>query len=191
MILRIDHVSLAVKDYDKANEFFDKLFGAIPGASASMDGANYRWQILSVGDLSRLELISPTDKGSFLDGFLKNRDGGVHHITFQTSDIKKVKKHLEDNDIPYFGYNEYPGGVWNELFIHPKHAFGVLIQIAEFKASEWLNPSVAVAGDKKWKITPTSAGADLSIAHPGGGTVDFSLDKDELQSLIKDLSGAL
>lgn len=34
MILRIDHVALAVKDYEKALAFFTKLLGAVPGAYA-------------------------------------------------------------------------------------------------------------------------------------------------------------
>ena len=110
------------------------------------------WQIFSLGDLSRLEIISPTGAGSFLDGFLKEREGGVHHITLQTPDIRQAMAHLEQQGIAFFGYNEYPGGVWKEIFIHPRHAFGVLIQIAEFKAAEWLSESVnlpprrAVAG---------------------------------------------
>ncbi|MBW2196957.1 MAG: hypothetical protein JRF58_03670 [Deltaproteobacteria bacterium] len=44
---------------------------------------------------------------------------------------------LEDHNIPYFGYNEY-ADFWKEIFIHPKDAFGVLIQIAEFDPDDWL-----------------------------------------------------
>ncbi len=191
MILRIDHVSLAVRDYPKARAFFDTLFGAVPGASATVDSTRYHWQIMSVGDLSRLELLTPTGEGSFLDGFLKKKEGGVHHITFQTSDIKETRRRLDEMGVPYFGYNEYPGGVWNELFIHPKDAFGVLIQIAEFTAQDWLNSSLSLEDGKKYTVTATDTGADLTFAHPGGGTVTLPLDKSELESLVKDLSKAI
>ena len=191
MILRIDHVSLAVRDYPKARAFFDTLFGAVPGASATVDSTRYHWQIMSVGDLSRLELLTPTGHGSFLDGFLRNKEGGVHHITFQTSDIKETRRQLDEMGVPYFGYNEYPGGVWNELFIHPKDAFGVLIQIAEFTAQDWLNSSLSLEDGKKYTVTATDTGADLTFAHPGGGTVTLPLDKSELESLVKDLSKAI
>lgn len=191
MILRIDHVSLAVRDYPKARAFFDTLFGAVPGASATVEATRYHWQIMSVGDLSRLELLTPTGEGSFLDGFLKNKEGGVHHITFQTRDIVETRQKLDEMGIPYFGYHEYPGGVWNELFIHPRDAFGVLIQIAEFKAEEWLNPSLALTDGKRWTVTATETGVDLVVAHPGGGTVTVALDKGEIDALVKDLSRAI
>jgi len=37
MISRIDHVSIAVKDYEKAVHFFKDILGAIPGAAAGDD----------------------------------------------------------------------------------------------------------------------------------------------------------
>ena len=77
------------------------------------------WQIFSLGDLSRLEIISPTGEGSFLDGFLKDKEGGVHHITLQTPDLREAMANLDKQGIPFFGYNEYPGGVWKGIFIHP------------------------------------------------------------------------
>jgi hypothetical protein len=55
------------------------------GAGAADEEMKYHWQIYSLGDMSRLELLHPTGPGSFLDGFLKEREGGVHHITLQTN----------------------------------------------------------------------------------------------------------
>ncbi len=188
MIQRIDHVSIAVRDYDKALAFFTRILGAIPGSSAQDDHMRYVWQINSLGDLSRLELISPTGAGSFLDGFLKNRAGGVHHITLQTPDIHHARKVLEENGIPYFGYNEYPGGVWKEIFIHPTHAFGVLIQIAEFTADDWLSDSVRMPAGKKFQVEKTGAGCKLTLAHPGGGTMTCDLSPQETTELIESLT---
>jgi len=187
MIQRIDHVSIAVRDYDKALDFFTCILGAIPGSCARDDHMRYVWQINSLGDLSRLELISPTGTGSFLDGFLKDREGGVHHITLQTPDIQHARKVLEETGIPYFGYNEYPGGVWKELFIHPRHAFGVLIQIAEFTADDWLAQSVRMPAGRKFAVEKTASGCTLTLAHPGGGTMTCELSKDEASSLIETL----
>ena len=65
MISRIDHVSIAVNDYEKALHFFQNIFGAIPGAGDTNRQMKYHWQILSLGDLSRLELIHPTEKETF------------------------------------------------------------------------------------------------------------------------------
>ncbi|MFC1812257.1 VOC family protein, partial [Thermodesulfobacteriota bacterium] len=129
MISRIDHIAIAVKDYKKALYFFQEMLGAIPGISGKDHALKYVWQSFSMGDLSGLELLKSTEEGSFLDNFFKKRKfGGVHHITLQTPDIHEAKKKLDDNQIPYFGFN-VKNNFWKELFIHPDDAFGVLIQI--------------------------------------------------------------
>ena len=91
MILRIDHVSLAVKDYEGAVEFFTKILGAVSQYSGTDDNLKYYWETFSLGDLSRFELIKPTGKGSFLENFLKNKMGGIHHLVLQTPDIEMTK----------------------------------------------------------------------------------------------------
>lgn len=187
-ISRIDHVSIAVRDYEKAEKFFRTVLGAIPGASAVDPKAKYLWQIFSLGDLTRLELLKATGQGSFLDGFLSERQGGVHHITLQTPDIAEARKYLEENGIPYFGYHEYQESYWKEIFIHPRDAFGVLIQIAEFNADDWLNDSVRFSEKgKRWQIEKDASGIRLNFSHPGGGHVTMQLTREEADQLIEDL----
>lgn len=191
MISRIDHVSIAVPDQKKAEQFFRDILGAVPGVGAPDEGAKFFWQIFSLGDLSRLEIVSPTGQGSFLDGFIKSRQAGVHHITLQTPDLGQAISHLEAHGIPFFGHNEYPGGVWKEIFIHPRHAFGVLIQIAEFKPEEWLSEKVRLPAGIKWQLEKTATGANLVFAHPGGGKAILCLDRKQMEDLRQELSGCL
>lgn len=190
MISRIDHVSIAVRDQERAEHFFREILGAVAGAGAADPKTKFFWQIFSLGDLSRLEIISPTGKGSFLDGFLKDKEGGVHHITLQTPDLRKAMTHLEEQGIPFFGYNEYPGGIWKEIFIHPRHAFGVLIQIAEFKADDWLSEKVKLPAETQWQVEKTGTGATLIFAHPGGGKFFLDLDREGLKKLAAALEEA-
>jgi len=190
MILRIDHVAIAVKDYEKAFNFFTRLLGAVPGTYAKEAPMKYLWQNMALGDLSRLEILTPTGQGSFLDNFLKDKDGGVHHMNLQTSDIYKTKQMLEDNDIPYFGFNDY-GPFWKELFIHPRDAFGVLIQIAEFEADDWISPEVKMPYGRRWNVNKQATGCSLVFAHPGGGKVTMDLDRQEVGNLIQDLQEVL
>jgi len=190
MILRIDHVSLAVRDYDAAADFFKRLLGAVPGAGEADPRLKYFWRVFSLGDLSRLELIAPTGEGSFLEGFLRNRAGGVHHVTLQTADIQAACRHLDECAIPYFGYHEYKinGEDWKEIFIHPKHAFGVLIQIAEFEAPAFLADSENLPADRNWEVAGEPGGCRLRVAHPGGGTAELALTRDEARALAAELA---
>ncbi|HPJ96586.1 MAG TPA: VOC family protein [Syntrophales bacterium] len=187
LISRIDHVSIAVRDYTKAEHFFQTILGAIPGASAQDPLMKYFWQIFSLGDLSRIEILNPTSRGSFLDNFLSDREGGVHHITLQTRNIEETKTLLEHHRIPYFGYNEYTGVLWKELFIHPRNAFGVLIQIAEFHPNDWLHEDLRPPADQSWAIKKTDQGIHINLAHPGGGKTSFDLSREDARKLIADL----
>lgn len=190
MITRIDHVSLAVKDYEGAVKFFTKILGAVSQYNGTDNNLKYYWETFSLGDLSRFEILKPTGKGSFLENFLKNKEGGIHHIVLQTSDIEITREVLEKNEIPYFGFQNY-GDRWKELFIHPKDAFGVLLQIAEFKASDWLSASYSLPDDEKWSVERINNIYNLTFSHPGGGKVKLSLDKEEISKLIGDLNKLL
>lgn len=185
IIARLDHTAIAVPDHAAAARFFTDVLGALPGTDGEDEALRYRWQVFSPGDLSRLELISSTGTGSFLDNFFKTRPGGVHHLTFQTPDITRAKAHLEAHGIPHFGYQDY-GGVWKELFIHPRDAFGVLIQIAEFNPRDWLHPEVR--NHEPWRVERQGADTILEVAHPGGGKVRIVLDAEQRRRLTAALA---
>jgi methylmalonyl-CoA/ethylmalonyl-CoA epimerase len=186
MIIRIDHVSLAVKDYEGALEFFTKVFGATSQFYGTDNILKYYWETLALGDLSRLELIKPTEEGSFLENFLKNKEGGIHHLVLQTTSIESTKKVLEENSIPYFGFRI--SEKWKELFVHPKDAYGVLLQIAEFRPEDWLDPSYGMPEGKKWEVIKNGADYCITFGHPGGGKVEINLIQEEVKQLIHDLN---
>ncbi|MFW9821504.1 MAG: VOC family protein [Candidatus Thorarchaeota archaeon] len=190
MIIRIDHVSLAVEDYEGAVEFYTKILGAISQYNGTDNNLKYYWETFAMGDLSRFEIIRPTGKGSFLENFFKKRGNGIHHLVLQTPNIKRAREILEKNNIPYFGYNDY-GERWKELFIHPKDAFGVLLQIAEFKADDWLDTSYGMPEEKKWLITKIDEDYLLTLAHPGGGRVKINFEREELTNMLQDLENIL
>jgi methylmalonyl-CoA/ethylmalonyl-CoA epimerase len=190
MISRIDHVSIAVTDFEKAKDFFMDVLGAVPCTNAEDGNLKYYWEIFSLGDLSRMELIKATGEGSFLDNFLKERTNAAHHITVETPDINTFREMLEEKGVPYFGF-QGTSDKWKELFIHPKDAFGILIQVAEMDPEDWLSDAVKMPSDQKWDIAKTDDGINLTLAHPGGGKASLPFSKGEIKSLIKDLEKAI
>ena len=187
MISRIDHVSIAVRDYDQARAFFTEVLGAVPGISATDNHLHFFWHVMSLGDLTRIELVTPTEENSFLNSFLKDKkQGAVHHITLETPDIRATVKRLEEKNIPYFGFNEQMEA-WKEVFIHPRDAFGVLIQIAEFEPAHYLDASVKLPPGRKWLVAENGSGCQLVMSHPGGGTARIDLSREEVKNLIADL----
>lgn len=191
MISRVDHIAIAVRDHEKAVRFFRDVLGAIPGAAYEVPRQQFIWQSLLLGDLSRLELVTPMGPDGLLENFLSKREGGFHHITLQTPDLDAAIRRLEEHGVPHFGRHEYPDGTWKEVFIHPRDAFGVLIQIAEFRPEDWMQPEMKLPGDRRWELAKTEGGFALTLAHPGGGRVALDLTKEELKALSAELQLAL
>lgn len=191
MISRIDHIAIAVKDHDAAERFFCDVLGALPGGRFEASKKKFFWQSLVLGDQSRLELVSPSGEGGLLEGFLSKREGGFHHITLQTPDLDAMIRRLEEHGIPYFGRHEYPNGTWKEVFIHPRDAFGVLVQIAEFPPYDWTVPEAQLPEGRRWDIAETNHGFAVTLAHPGGGKVMLDFTKDELRGLSAAMQKAL
>jgi peptide deformylase len=139
MIKRIDHVSLAVADREAATRFFVEALGARVVWAEAAPGQGFHWTTLELGESCLLEVIAPEGEQSFLHRFLARRGDGAHHITLHVDDIEQAHRHLTERGVPTFGLAEpYPG--WKELYIHPRHAFGVLIQLAEFEPLDWVKP---------------------------------------------------
>jgi methylmalonyl-CoA/ethylmalonyl-CoA epimerase len=157
-------------------------------------GIKYLWRVFSLGDLSRIELLKMTTEASILKGFLAKREGGVHRITLQTPDITKCIRHLDAHSIPCFGYrerSELNGDNYKELFIHPRIAFGVLIQIAEMDPAKYLSSDVKLPEGSRWKIEKTASGSRLTLSHPGGGSFMPEMSSDEMKQLASMLWKAL
>jgi methylmalonyl-CoA/ethylmalonyl-CoA epimerase len=152
MIRRIDHVSIAVRDRDQARKFFLDILGGRELFSAPVPPQKYRWTTIELGSSCFVELIDPLEKDGFVHKFLETRGEGPHHITIQVDDLKTVYAHLQAKGIPTFGYAEpFPG--WKELYIHPKHAFGTLIQFAEFNPLDWIEKGYIPPS--YWEFAPT------------------------------------
>lgn len=138
-IRRIDHISIAVRDLEKAKAFFIGVLGARELFAAPVAPQKFRWTTLELGTSCLVELIDPLEKDGFVHRFLEAHGEGPHHITIQVDDIQRIHGILEEKGIPTFGFSE-PFPAWKEFYIHPKQAFGTLIQFAEFNPLDWVLP---------------------------------------------------
>jgi methylmalonyl-CoA/ethylmalonyl-CoA epimerase len=139
MIKRIDHVSIAVRDLDRAKSFFIDRLGGTEVYSSVEEPEGFRWTSIVLGSSCMLELVDPVGDDSFLHRFLDSRGDGVHHLTIQVDHVEATRETLEARGVPTFGYNDSDPD-WKYFYVHPRHAFGVLLQFAEFEPKVWLRP---------------------------------------------------
>src|SRR5262249_7887344 len=133
--MRVDHVSIAVKDMDTALGFFRTCL-PIEMHTDKRPGYtdDFNWCDFYIGPF-KLELIEPTRPDSFVRRFLDRRGEGLHHLSLEVTDLPPLLERLEADGIRIVDRFEAGDG-YRTAFISPRSAHGVLIQF-------WQVPHIA------------------------------------------------
>lgn len=133
MILRIEHIGIAVSDSSKAEELFSRLLGRTKYKSEFVDSEKVNTSFYRSGE-TKIELVSSTNDLSSIHKFISKKGEGIHHIAFETDDIVADMSRLKAEGFQLL--NETPfSGADNKLvcFIHPKSCGGVLVELCQEK----------------------------------------------------------
>ena len=128
---KIEHIGIAVKNLEKSNVLFAKLFGKSPYKSEEVLSEGVRTSFFQTGT-NKIELLESTDSDSPIAKFLEKKGEGIHHIAFDVSDIYAEIDRLKSEGFVLI--NEIPRkGADNKLvaFLHPKNTNGVLIELCQ------------------------------------------------------------
>jgi methylmalonyl-CoA/ethylmalonyl-CoA epimerase len=138
-----DHVAVAARRLrDLLPLYRDTLGGRFVQGGDNLR-VGYRALQLEVPGGGVVELIEPLAGSTFLDGFFSRFPaGGVHHVTFHVPDIEVVLPRMRGLGLPLTGL--YLDDIrYREVFVHPRDAFGVLLQIVDERRSrEAADPSM-------------------------------------------------
>ena len=135
LIERFDHVAFGVHDVEACLPLVELLGGQFY-AGADHVRNRFRWVQFEVLGGSKLELIAPLSRDSFLMRFLEKRGEGVHHLTYKVTDVKESARRAEGFGYRISGLHLHPS--WSEVFLHPSDAHGALIQLASWSdESAW------------------------------------------------------
>ena len=133
----IDHVGVAVADFDEAVRYYAEMFGMTVTHEEINAEQGVREAMLSVGDSgSSIQLLAPLSDASPIAKFLQQRGPGIQQLAYRVRDIEAVSATLRERgaqllyDVPKRG----TGGS-RVNFIHPKSAGGVLVELVEPRAS--------------------------------------------------------
>ncbi len=128
---KIEHIGIAVKDLEKANAIYTKLFGSPPYKTEKVASEGVSTSFFKSGP-NKIELLEATKSDSPIAKFIKKKGEGIHHIAFAVSDINAEIKRLKKEG--FIVLNETPKkGADNKLvaFLHPKSTNGVLIELCQ------------------------------------------------------------
>ncbi|MBI4278207.1 MAG: VOC family protein [Armatimonadetes bacterium] len=125
--VRFDHVAVAVHSVEGALPLFRDLLGGVFREEGNEP--RYRWyQLQFPGGV--VELLEPRGLDDFLHRFLAQHGEGLHHLTFTVKNLREWADRLRAAGHRVVGEN-YSDPNWQEVFLHPRGAHGVLIQLAE------------------------------------------------------------
>lgn len=128
---KIEHIGIAVKDLEKSNELFAKLFGEAHYKMETVESEGVSTSFFQVGP-NKIELLEGTNPDSPISKFIAKKGEGIHHIAFDVEDIEAESARLKEEG--FILLNETPKqGADNKLvvFLHPKSSNGVLVELCQ------------------------------------------------------------
>ena len=128
---KIEHIGIAVKDLDAANNLYAQLLGESHYKVEEVPSEGVSTSFFKCGE-SKIELLSALNDDSPIAKFIEKRGEGIHHIAFLVNDIDAEVTRLEG--LGFRVLNKIPKkGADNKLvvFLHPKSSHGVLVELCQ------------------------------------------------------------
>lgn len=129
----IDHVGIAVADFDEAVRFYAETFGMTVAHEEINEEQGVREAMLSVGDSgSSIQLLAPLSEDSPIARFLTQRGPGIQQLAYRVRDLDAVSATLRERGAVLL-YDEPRRGTAGSRvnFLHPRSTGGVLIELVE------------------------------------------------------------
>jgi methylmalonyl-CoA/ethylmalonyl-CoA epimerase len=134
---RFHHIGIVVKNISEAIEKYavalgvdkDKVVVEVGGymtGKGETEEFKYAFLPLAKGDNNFIELVEPITPGPTAR-YLEKHGEGLFHLAFESSNISETIRDFEEAGIPVAGTT--PTKEVLSVFLHPKFAHGVLIQV--------------------------------------------------------------
>ncbi len=131
LFTEIDHVAIAVRDLDAAVTYYAETFGAEVSHRERIESDGVEEALLKVAD-SYIQLLMPVRDDSPVAKFLASKGEGLHHVGYRVEDCAKALQSVKDHGGPVIDNVPRPGSRGTTVaFVHPKGAFGTLIELVE------------------------------------------------------------
>jgi methylmalonyl-CoA/ethylmalonyl-CoA epimerase len=128
---RINHLAIVVENIQAALAFWRDALGLPLGQVQRNEGEEVEIAFLPLAE-GEIELLAPINDTSGVAKYLAKRGAGMHHVCLEVDDITGTMRRLAEHGIELL--NETPKvneqGV-KYCFVHPKSAFGVLVELYE------------------------------------------------------------
>ncbi len=121
----VDHIVVRVKDIEAGIATYRDALGMELERTAESAAIGIKQAFFPLADGGFLEVVAPLTPESPVGRALESRGEGVHTVALSVDDLPATIKSLQEKGVQLIGA-ERPGG---QVFIHPRSAHGVLVQL--------------------------------------------------------------
>jgi methylmalonyl-CoA epimerase len=130
-LTEIDHVAIAVNDLEAAIAYYADTFGATVTHRERIDSDGVEEALIKVAD-SYIQLLTPTNDDSPVAKYLANKGEGIHHVGYRVDNCAETLQSVKDHGGKVIDQEPRPGSRGTTVaFVHPKAAFGTLIELVQ------------------------------------------------------------
>lgn len=131
LLTEIDHVAIAVQDLEAAIEYYRSTFGAEPVHRERIESDGVEEALIKVAD-SYVQLLTPVRESSPVAKFLATKGEGIHHVGYRVASCAEALDRVRAAGGRLIDEAPRPGSRGTTVaFVHPKGAFGTLIELVE------------------------------------------------------------
>ena len=131
LLTELDHVGIAVRDLDAAVDYYARAFGATVAHREIIESDGVEEALIAVAD-SFVQLLSPRRDDSPVAKFLERHGEGIHHVGYRVEDCAAAVAAVRAAGGKLIDEEPRPGSRGTTVaFVHPKGAFGTLVELVQ------------------------------------------------------------
>ena len=128
MSTKLNHIAIVVKDIDQALAVYRDAIGLHLENVTEEPAEAVKVAYLPTAT-GEVELIQPTTADSGVAKYLAKKGEGLHHICLEVDDIEATTRQMTEQGMQVLGEVRTNKRGDKYIFIHPKSAHGVLIEL--------------------------------------------------------------
>ncbi len=137
-IKRIDHIAIALECADEVAFLWREILGFKIESEEVLEKNGVKVYIIAIDsildNIPKIEMMEPYGEKSPIINFLKKRGRGIHHICFETEDIKSDMEELNQKGIKLLSDKPIEGADDAMIvFINPSEFGGILVELKQYR----------------------------------------------------------
>lgn len=131
VLTEIDHIAIAVRDLDAAVAYYQATYGVEVDHRETIERDGVEEALLRVAD-SYVQLLTPIRDDSPVAKWMEKRGEGIHHVGYRVDDCAAALERVKAQGYQVIDDAPRPGSRGTTVaFVHPKTAFGTLIELVQ------------------------------------------------------------